>query len=269
MKSAVYFLQPLKPRTGNLAVMPGPSAHNYRSSYQQKGLTLVEIMVALLLGLFVLGGIMQIFSNSKQTYKMQEALSRLQENGRFAMDFLGRDIRMADFRSCSTALPLLDPANGNKWGVTGSNGVEDATNHASDAPDSITLRWTDTSPCLAPSVTTTYTVATGLQQSINGAAAVQMIEGMENMQITYGVDSDGDTVPNYYAPAGTGAGTVTPALMGSVYSVRVSILLATIDDNLTAAAQSINYNGGTLPPTDRRIRRVFNSTFTLRNRPKI
>ena len=66
----------------------------------QTGMTLIEIMIALLIGAFLLGGVLQIFINSKQTYRMQENLSRLQENGRFAMEFLARDIRMAGYWGC-------------------------------------------------------------------------------------------------------------------------------------------------------------------------
>jgi len=47
----------------------------------QTGMTLIEIMVALLIGAFLLGGVLQIFTGSQQTYLMQQNLSRLQENG--------------------------------------------------------------------------------------------------------------------------------------------------------------------------------------------
>lgn len=82
----------------------------------QTGLTLIEIMIALLIGAFLLGGVINIFLSSKQTYRMQEGLSRLQENGRFAMDFLAKDIRMAGFLGCnSSAAPniIADPKNPN------------------------------------------------------------------------------------------------------------------------------------------------------------
>lgn len=59
------------------------------------GLTLVEIMVALVLGAILLLGVMQIYLGTKTGYRTQEALSRLQENGRFAVEFLSRDLRMA------------------------------------------------------------------------------------------------------------------------------------------------------------------------------
>ena len=68
--------------------------HRFRS---QKGLTLIEIMISLLIGVFLIVGVIQLFINSKQTYRVQEALARLQESGRFALDFLDRDIRMPGF----------------------------------------------------------------------------------------------------------------------------------------------------------------------------
>lgn len=67
---------------------------------RQTGLTLVEIMVAMLLSLVLLGGVVQIFISSKSTYNAQEGLSRMQENGRFAVEFLARELRMAGHFGC-------------------------------------------------------------------------------------------------------------------------------------------------------------------------
>jgi type IV pilus assembly protein PilW len=66
----------------------------------QKGLTLVEIMIALLLGLFLIAGIGYIFLASKQSYRLNEGLSRLQEDGRFTMEILQTRLRSADYAGC-------------------------------------------------------------------------------------------------------------------------------------------------------------------------
>lgn len=68
----------------------------------QFGFSLVELMVALALGLVLMFGAVQVFTASKQTYRVNEAMSRLQENARFAMDILTRDIRQAGFMGCSS-----------------------------------------------------------------------------------------------------------------------------------------------------------------------
>lgn len=69
----------------------------------QRGLTLVEIMVALVIGLVLMAGIIELFISSKQTYTLHESISRVQENGRFAVDQLGRDLRMAGHMGCANA----------------------------------------------------------------------------------------------------------------------------------------------------------------------
>lgn len=63
----------------------------------QKGFTLIEIMIALTIGLFLSAGAVQVFVGTKQTNRTQENLSRMQENARFAMYFLTEDIRKVAF----------------------------------------------------------------------------------------------------------------------------------------------------------------------------
>jgi len=68
--------------------------------FRQSGLSLVELMVAVTIGLVLLTGVLQIYLGSKQTYRIQDALSRLQENGRIAIEMLQRDIRPAGYVGC-------------------------------------------------------------------------------------------------------------------------------------------------------------------------
>lgn len=91
--------------------------HISHAHRRQQGLTLLEILVALTMGLVVIGGTIQIYLSSSQSYRTQEALSRIQENGRFAMEILNREIRMAGFSGCppdnDIANVLNDP--GTRW----------------------------------------------------------------------------------------------------------------------------------------------------------
>jgi type IV pilus assembly protein PilW len=70
---------------------------NRHNKQRQYGFTLIEIMVALLIGLFLAAGVVQVFVSTKGTNRVQENLSRMQENARFAMSFLSSDIRQAGF----------------------------------------------------------------------------------------------------------------------------------------------------------------------------
>ncbi|MBS7456664.1 PilW family protein [Coralloluteibacterium stylophorae] len=65
-----------------------------------RGVSLIELMIALLIGSLLLLGLVQIFSASRTSYQMSEGVARVQENARFAIDFLQRDIRMAGHFGC-------------------------------------------------------------------------------------------------------------------------------------------------------------------------
>jgi hypothetical protein len=94
------------------------SRYRCRSSWQigspvdrcrrQSGFTLVELMIASFLGLFLVGGLIHLFVSSGQGYRANDALARVQESGRFAMDILARDIRQVGYGARCTfeTLPL-------------------------------------------------------------------------------------------------------------------------------------------------------------------
>ena len=106
----------------------------------QFGLGLVELMVALVVSTFLLGGVIQIFVSSKMSYRMLDGYSRLQENGRFAVDILSRNIRLANYRSDilspeETAFPVTLPDYANVGQViVGTDG-------GAELPDTITFRY--------------------------------------------------------------------------------------------------------------------------------
>lgn len=81
----------------------------------QQGLTIVELMIALLLSLLLIGGVLQIYLGTKSTYRVTEGLSRLQENTRFSTDMIARDIRMAGYIPCSQPQAQLNVVNSTAW----------------------------------------------------------------------------------------------------------------------------------------------------------
>lgn len=233
-----------------------------REIKNQQGMTLIEILIAMVLGSFLLGGVYKIFLGSNQNYRLQENLSRIQESGRFAMEFISRDVRMADFRGCYT---------------TGS--VAGAISGTEGATDSITVTRV-AGTCAAPVNQSlaytiqnfTYpdgTVVPTLYRNTNGVGAVALIEGIEDMQILYGEDTDADGTPNHYVDADGGDGVGPNVVnMANVVSVRISLLVHSLSDRLTSQPLGYYFNGivTTPPTTDRRLRRVFTSTIGIRNR---
>jgi len=69
---------------------------------KQKGMTLVELMIALVLGLIVTGVVIDMFLSSRQMYRVQDARARLQENGRYAIEHIAKQIRNAGYSGCAT-----------------------------------------------------------------------------------------------------------------------------------------------------------------------
>lgn len=64
---------------------------------QSRGFTLVELLVALVLGLTLTGGIVSMYLQNRQNYLQDEEGARLQENARYALNLLKREVVMAGF----------------------------------------------------------------------------------------------------------------------------------------------------------------------------
>lgn len=64
------------------------------------GFSIIELMVAITIGLIVLAAVSTVFVSSKVNYITQESMARLQESARVAMHLMSRDIRMAGYFGC-------------------------------------------------------------------------------------------------------------------------------------------------------------------------
>lgn len=100
-----------------------------RISMNARGFSLTELLVAMVIGLILLGGLVTLMVNSKKNYSQQDYSARLQENARFAMDFLSYDIRMAGFYGCSNEI------------LNGSVLPIGATDSGDGSPDTITITY--------------------------------------------------------------------------------------------------------------------------------
>ncbi|MEH6650221.1 MAG: PilW family protein [Motiliproteus sp.] len=72
-------------------------AHRFRS---QQGLSLVELMIALMISTFMMLGVFEIYLGSGSTDRLAHAFARVQENGRLSMDILTRNLRMTGYQGC-------------------------------------------------------------------------------------------------------------------------------------------------------------------------
>lgn len=356
------------------------------------GFSLIEIMVALGISLFIMAGIGYVYINSKQTYRTQEQLSRLQENGRLAFEYLARDIRMAGYWGCGTAgmdsdkqfIPpsppdkcttpkaqitnTLNDASTNPFNfgryIEGFNDVDSSfttypnvkvgtdvvvtrgadplglrvTKHSGgNPPGSSDIKVNDASrianddilivtDCtnaavfqvtnvntgqnvvhnqgqntIGPGNSTndlcknyeggevlkafsrSYYIGTKVRNSSGGddltstgrpaliraefnRRYLELVPGVENMQITYGVDTNNDYFTDTY---NTAAEVTTNSQWAQVKSVRIELLLASTEDNITTDKVKYRFPTSATSDTtapDRRLYYITSTTISIRNR---
>ena len=150
---------------------------------RQQGLSLVELMVALVISVFLLGGVVQVYTANKSTYRFSEAMSRIQENARYALDTMARDLRMAGFWGCATFDPddpsniqnNLDPVGGGYdpeiHDFVNQPHVEGTENDGLNGSDSIRIRGSQPGQA---SVVPPYNTPTSAQININQADFVEV-----------------------------------------------------------------------------------------------
>lgn len=100
-----------------------------RTNVKQRGFTLVELMVSLVLGLIVIGGVVSVFLSNQQSYRTNQALGEVQDNSRIAFELMARDIRDAGLTGCGNtgrvANVLKDGpiAGGTDWYANWGNAI--------------------------------------------------------------------------------------------------------------------------------------------------
>ncbi len=66
----------------------------------ESGFSMIEMLIASTIGLVMVTGMIAVFSGNKKTSDINSAMSNMQENARFAVDAIARDVRMAGFQGC-------------------------------------------------------------------------------------------------------------------------------------------------------------------------
>src|SRR5579872_3767707 len=108
----------------------------------ERGFTVVELMVALLIGLFLLGGLLTLVQDNRRTFASQNQLSQLQDTERVAMTMITDVIQTAGYfpdPTSNTATLALPSAGGMAAGQALSG-----VNNASASGDTITVRYATT-----------------------------------------------------------------------------------------------------------------------------
>lgn len=77
------------------------------STGANKGFSLIELLIAMVIGLLVLAGVVQVTLNSKRSYIDSKEISNIQDNVRYALDIIAKDFRAAGYRYCASKSPNI------------------------------------------------------------------------------------------------------------------------------------------------------------------
>src|SRR5437868_3586744 len=84
---------------------------------RQQGMSMVELMVALTIGLVIMAAASTVFVNANRNYQTTDSMGRMQENVRTALAALGRDIRLAGYFGCRSEFDNINSTlNGGGFG---------------------------------------------------------------------------------------------------------------------------------------------------------
>ena len=273
-------------------------------SRNQKGMTLIEIMISMVIGLFLIAGVIKMFIATKLSYGVQNAVIRIDENSRFSLEFLAGNIRLAGYRMLPwedsisdvfSAKTSLFPASGQY--ISGAEGgltqadqfnirFQGSANSAGVADGRILdCEGTSVGDSL---VELSFSLSgTDLVCTINGATPIEVVlaENVTNMQILYGLDDGSNGSVNQYVKASS----VTD--WTKVLSIKLGLVLSS-DDALAQSALSFlslsdnpmnsmfdnnadgepdifkasgSSNFDSKTAADKRIYKIYTTTVTLRN----
>ena len=217
----------------------------------QGGFTLIEVMVSISIASFLLLVVMVMFSSTSRSRALQTSLSGLNESGRFAINVLGRDLRMAGYKDSD-------------W-LTGAvpNAIVVVNGAVADGGDSITIQYEAAKDCNYADTVGGVAInnyALNMDDFALECNGQPVIDDIEQMQIYFGEDTDGDGVANRMMTPDDAA-----LNMNQVVSIRLNLLVRSGNDRQAMGMQEYFFDDATVQAVDSRLRRQYSITVALRN----
>lgn len=214
---------------------------------RQKGITLVSLLVAMVIGLFLVGGVLTIYLNSKTSFNVRNVVSEVSENQRFALDDIRRILVMTGrsivgVEDSSPTYRAFPPVT-TTFTTAAASGAEFIYDGGTTESDIIAIRYRRGPSCVdyqdvaltvRPTMVrflvvnddlvcelTTYTGGTTTTRQT-------MASGIQRMKVLYGVDDTNDGYANRYLTAPQVEALTTP--LGSntpwarVVALRVGLI---------------------------------------------
>lgn len=250
--------------------------HKYHefNRQQNKGFSLVELMVALAIGLFMTIGVISVFISTSQNYRLQQAISEVQDKGRYVIRKMRQDIQEAGFRLSYDKLAVRE--------ITGAGGACSVNN----ATAILEVYKNTSGGALTDDIAKRncyYLNGTTLEMnSITGNAAtaavvanaVVLVPQMQDIKFSFALDLEDDSQidvinnkvylsrSDLIVQLSTTAANV--ATWQDVKAVKIVFIVGSEIENVVDQAQTIN--GVVMPST--RLYQEFTAVIALRNRIK-
>jgi type IV pilus assembly protein PilW len=244
----------------------------------QQGFSLIELMIAMTLGLVMIGAASLMMLSNRSTFLAVDSSSRIQENARFALGIIAENIRMAGYYDAEISGPSnfmlgdacgpFDPCTANGVG-TASDRIGIISNPpAGNEQDCIGGITADDDTYVNAyfigdaDSDGVFSLYCGSLNQATGAVnnAQPLVDGIDNMQLQYGVLNSDDVV-SYVS-----ADRVTD--WGALRSVRVTLLVSDGQPNGSAEQVTRSYDlldAGTIAYTDKYQRQLFTTTVVINN----
>ncbi|PIE42568.1 MAG: hypothetical protein CSA49_00285 [Gammaproteobacteria bacterium] len=248
-----------------------------KTGVNQYGLSLVELMVAMTLGVLISAAALQLFLTHRQMFNLQQGIASVLEQGQFVVNFMSRELMSAGYGQVAAAIGTGEgeSADGLRYDAIRiylEEGKDCAGGTLNDGENPVANPWKHYAVTIKNG--TGILICSDSDKNNN-----PLIDNVEAFQILYGISSDaGAITPNYYAPL---------SHIGSekVVSIRFAVLLSSqgvtnnqnetigqyatdrgslqvLDQNYSYSRAGQNY---LIDFEDRRLRRLFVSTVAIRN----
>lgn len=241
---------------------------------RQRGLSLIESMVALVLTLALIAGVSQMLFGTQANIRNQNDRASMDDSARFAVEYLSRAGFRAGFKSdlgysnedVFTEVVGSFPKKAVVFGTDTTLSLryqghaDNQLTHCQNGAAAVA-----TGPVGANFYTETWALnGTALRCQLTqpgGASSTEpLMNNVEAIQFQYGEDTDDDRYPDVYRNA------INVKDWAKVHSVVVSLRMVSDNDNLAETPQPyLDFAGNSVTPNDRRLRRNVFTTVALRN----
>lgn len=228
----------------------------------QSGFSLIELMVAMVIGLLLSLAAIQLLATNQRTFAVQQAVSTLHEDGQLVIRYIDADIRHAGRGSAlmGTIPPVISDEASTPHSVEGGAG-----------DDELVVNYFGMSDCQGvmsaseEEVINHYFVEDGALRCAGNRSvgSIVLLPNVERFQVEYGIDTDPSNGLGVTQYVNAGQEADNP-----IVAIRYAVLLSSGENVVSSPAQERDYYvlGEKIQPVaDRSIRRVFTSTVRLRN----